>query len=613
MPPSPPASDPRGSSGTARPARDHTWDTRAGDAHPAPSDDSITQSLRAQPRPSDGAPGSGGQTVAPTLDYPLLLPPVESDEIGRLGNYRVLKVLGRGGMGYVFLAEDIALRRRVALKVMDPRLDGKLKGWERFLREARIMASVKHEHLVTVYQAGQEGDAVYLAMELLHGRSMEDWVSKSGPPRPRVAARLAREVAAGLAEIHRHGLIHRDIKPANLWLEAPKGRVKILDFGLARLVDDDAKYTQAGLIVGTPAYMSPEQARGEKLDGRSDLFSLGGVLYYLCTGTIPFDSQNTMAMLTALAVDDPRPVRELNPAVPEALADLIHRLLAKNPADRPASARAVYEELVRFSESRTAATKVHEPTEPTGPAPAEEPQEADWQTAVMGDSDVAAARAVDDPDEGRYRTRVKVAVALAAIAVGIAGAALVRSLTAPAKPVAAAPEDGKTDRAPTPGAVVAPKGPAKAYLSEMKPTLIKNWIDQPPPPPDGPRDDRPPPPRFQGVYVRGELSPHGIFMHPPMLPNGGNSSLGYRLDKGFSSFQGEVSLNDGPPASETPLTYTVRGDNQILWKSRPLRSQADAQKFNVSVKGVETLTIEVDCPGHPHGAFAVWVEPQLTK
>ncbi|HYT93735.1 MAG TPA: serine/threonine-protein kinase, partial [Gemmataceae bacterium] len=158
-------------------------------------------------------------------EYSFLLPPVEPDEIGRLGTYRILRLLGRGGMGFVFHAEDITLRRAVALKVMKPDLDGDMRGWERFLREARVMAAIKHESLVTVFQAGQEGSALYLAMELLEGVSLQDWCVRSFRPHLTEILRLGREIAAGLAAIHRHGLVHRDIKPANLWLEAPANRV----------------------------------------------------------------------------------------------------------------------------------------------------------------------------------------------------------------------------------------------------------------------------------------------------------------------------------------------------------------------------------------------------
>src|SRR5260370_16294555 len=283
--------------------------------------------------------------------YPFLLPPLEADEIGRLGNYRVLSVVGRGGMGFVFRAGDIPLRRLVALKVMKPDLQGDMKGWQRFLQEAQLMAAIKHEALVTVFQAGQEGDAVFLAMELLEGSTLEDWCAKN--PRPAVAdiLRLARETAAALAVIHRRGLVHRDIKPGNLWLEAPHNRIKILDFGLARFVQQDSSLTQTGAIIGTPSFMSPEQARGDPVDPRSALFSFGCILYVLCTGENPFQAETVSGILTALAIRNPKPVRQLNSNIPLALSVLVDQLLAKNPKDRPDSAEEVLEQLAHLADS----------------------------------------------------------------------------------------------------------------------------------------------------------------------------------------------------------------------------------------------------------------------
>src|SRR5262245_24643160 len=175
---------------------------------------------------------SSGITQEPA-SFPFLRPPEKNDEIGRLGNYRVLRLLGYGGMGLVFHAEDLGLHRPVALKVVRPNADFP-KGLvaERFLREARAMAGIKHGHIIPVYQVGQEGDVIYVAMELLEGESLESWCLRVTNPHPDDISRIGAETARGLEAIHRRGLIHRDIKPMNLWLESPNGRVKILDFGL---------------------------------------------------------------------------------------------------------------------------------------------------------------------------------------------------------------------------------------------------------------------------------------------------------------------------------------------------------------------------------------------
>ena len=280
-------------------------------------------------------------------------PPAGAGEVGTLGPYRVLKLLGRGGMGAVYLAMDTRLNRKLAMKVMLPQYAADPVAKERFLREARATAQVAHDNVVTVYEADERDGIAYISMQFLAGSPLDEYLLKKGTPSITQIIRLAREAAAGLAAAHRIGLVHRDVKPANLWLEAPNGRVKVLDFGLAKPVDTDVEVTKSGLIIGTPAYMSPEQARGHKLDPRTDLFSLGAVLYRLCVGKSPFDAPSTMAVLTALAADDPQPIRELNPKVPESLAALIHQMLAKKPEQRPATADEVVRRLRGIAEEQT--------------------------------------------------------------------------------------------------------------------------------------------------------------------------------------------------------------------------------------------------------------------
>ena len=298
------------------------------------------------------------ETAAPTGDTQQspevrFGPPAQPGEVGTLGPYRVLKMLGRGGMGAVYLAMDTRLHRKLAMKVMRPEYAADPVSKERFLREARATAQVAHDNVVTVYEADERDGIAYISMQFLAGNPLDEYLQKRGTPSITQVIRLAREAAAGLAAAHKIGLIHRDVKPANLWLEAPNGRVKVLDFGLAKPIDAEVEVTKSGLIIGTPAYMSPEQARGLKLDPRSDIFSLGAVLYRLCTGKGPFDAPSTMAVLTALAADDPQPIRELNPKVPEALAALIHQMLAKKPEQRPATADEVVRRLKGIAEEQT--------------------------------------------------------------------------------------------------------------------------------------------------------------------------------------------------------------------------------------------------------------------
>ncbi len=274
-----------------------------------------------------------------------LTPPQEADEVGRLGRYRVLAVLGRGGMGVVFKAEDSQLGRAVALKVMLPALAATPSARERFFREARAAAALKHPHVVTIYQVGEDRGAPFLAMELLEGESLDARLEREGRlPVPDVL-RIGREIAQGLAAAHAKGVIHRDVKPGNLWLEAPHGHVKVLDFGLARALSASAQLTQSGAIVGTPAYMAPEQAGSDPVDHRCDLFGLGCILYQMCTGQLAFQGEDVYATLMAVATREPPPPAELRPDLPEGLNRLILTLLSKDPAGRPASADLVAENL----------------------------------------------------------------------------------------------------------------------------------------------------------------------------------------------------------------------------------------------------------------------------
>jgi serine/threonine protein kinase/WD40 repeat protein len=302
----------------------------------------------------DAQDGTGGGATSRQTDLPfdpseILAPPRSPDELGRLGSYRVLRLLGAGGMGLVFLAEDERLKRPVAIKAIRPSLAAARDSRQRFLREARAAAALRHDHIVTVHQVGAHGGTLWLAMELLEGESLHARLHLDQRLTPLEAVRIARQIADALAAAHSLGLVHRDIKPANVWLENRTSRagerlpprVKVLDFGLARTAAEDAQITQSGVIVGTPAYMAPEQARGDYVDAKCDLFSLGCVLYRMLAGHAPFRGKETMAVLMALATHNPPPVRSLAPDVPDELDELTSRLLAKSPADRPHTATAV--------------------------------------------------------------------------------------------------------------------------------------------------------------------------------------------------------------------------------------------------------------------------------
>ncbi|HEY1377436.1 MAG TPA: serine/threonine-protein kinase, partial [Gemmataceae bacterium] len=237
--------------------------------------------------PDGGGPAAGDEDPAAALG-----PPERPGDLGRLGGYHVLRVLGRGGMGVVFEAEDPRLGRKVALKVMTRAAAQKPGARERFLREARAAAAVDHDHITPIFQVGEDRGVPFLAMPLLRGETLDERLQCGPPLTATEAAEIGRQMAEGLAAAHAAGLIHRDVKPSNVWLErTPDGafkRVRIFDFGLAKAaagVADPAAgtLTRSGMIVGTPTYMAPEQARGLAVDRRADLFSLGCVLYQMAT------------------------------------------------------------------------------------------------------------------------------------------------------------------------------------------------------------------------------------------------------------------------------------------------------------------------------------------
>ena len=285
-------------------------------------------------------------TVAPTPAGPraegleFLEPSDQPGHLGRLAHYEVLQVVGQGGFGTVLKAFDEKLHRMVAIKVLAAAYSASGAARKRFIREARAAAAVKNEHVVGIYDVKDEAQPPYLVMELIEGVALQDKLDKHGPLGVKEILRIGTQTAEGLAAAHKQGLVHRDIKPANILLENGVERVRITDFGLARAVDD-ASVTQSGTVAGTPMYMSPEQAAGETIDHRSDLFSLGSVLYAMCTGHPPFRATGTHAVLMRVIEDTPRPIREVNADIPDWLATIVAKLHAKKREDRFATAREV--------------------------------------------------------------------------------------------------------------------------------------------------------------------------------------------------------------------------------------------------------------------------------
>lgn len=304
------------------------WQALSGAEH------ALTQSLS-----PDDAGGNPDRVEEIKLDF--LRPATTPGRLGTLGHFEVIRVIGRGGMGIVLHAFDADLERDVAVKLLDPQLAGNETARARFCREARAAAAVTHENIVAVHQVDEDdvSGLPYLVMQLVTGESLEARLTR-GRLTVAESVRIGAQAAAGLAAAHASGLIHRDIKPGNILIEAGTDRARLTDFGLARATLD-LKLTRTGFVAGTPLYMAPEQARGEEVDHRADLFALGSVLYETVAGKPPFDGKTPLQVLRRIADDRHEPLHRVNPDVPDWFADLIDGLLAKDASKRIQSAAEV--------------------------------------------------------------------------------------------------------------------------------------------------------------------------------------------------------------------------------------------------------------------------------
>jgi predicted Zn-dependent peptidase len=287
-----------------------------------------------------GELSAGGDYSESDFAVEFLEPAHGPDLLGRLGGYEVLKIIGRGGMGVVLKGFDPDLKRSVAIKTLSPHLACSSLAKKRFAREAQAAAAVVHPNVMAIYQVQAGGRLPFLVMPLIGGESLAQRLAVKGALDLTETLRIGMQAAAGLAAAHEQGLVHRDVKPANILLEKGVERAVLTDFGLACAADDVA-LTRWGIIAGTPQYMSPEQARGEPLSGRSDLFSLGCVLYEMATGVSPFRAASTIATLRRVVDDAPQPMASLNPELPPWFCAVVERLLQKDPARRLSSAQEV--------------------------------------------------------------------------------------------------------------------------------------------------------------------------------------------------------------------------------------------------------------------------------
>ncbi|MDX2037151.1 MAG: serine/threonine-protein kinase [Isosphaeraceae bacterium] len=333
---------------------------RASDFMNEPASDPLLAQMNESFENADGVPEDSWHIGASEIDrfgserdrendgvLSILEPSARPGSLGRISHYEVISILGNGGFGTVVKAFDEKLRRNVAIKLLNPVLSASSLSRKRFLSEARAVAAVRHENVIAVYEVGDH-PVPYFVMEFVPGRTLQQALNEIGPLGLEEVLSIGLRISSGLAAAHSAGLVHRDVKPSNVLLGQGRGDVKLTDFGLARVVKD-ASVTQSGFIAGTPLYMSPEQAAGEVVDQRSDMFSLGSVLYTMCAGRPPFRAASTFAVMKLIVDDSPTPIRQEVPNGPEWLFELISELHTKDPARRLITAQQVVDQFSRRS------------------------------------------------------------------------------------------------------------------------------------------------------------------------------------------------------------------------------------------------------------------------
>src|SRR5436190_13045323 len=296
----------------------------------------------------------------------------------KLGRYAIQSELGRGAMGVVYKAKDTALERTVAVKTVNMALerDGAERYEARFYQEARAAGSLNHPNIVTVYDVGKEGNVVYMAMEFIEGQELRSLLAEGRALPVSQAVSIAAQVAEGLAYAHQHGVVHRDVKPANIMVLSD-GPVKITDFGIARMRASNDELTQSGMMLGSPKYMSPEQVIGKRADHRSDIFSLGIILYEMLCGNVPFNGENVTALMYQIVNFAPPAPSAVNHAVPELLDYIVAKMLAKPLEERYQGAQELAQDLRECERQLAAPPGSTVPPRPTGLASGPQPELVD--------------------------------------------------------------------------------------------------------------------------------------------------------------------------------------------------------------------------------------------
>ncbi|WP_182867881.1 serine/threonine-protein kinase [Rhodopirellula sp. JC639] len=321
----------------------------------------------ALPTPADADHGDPSRDRHDALGGSIgfLDPTDDPNMLGRFGGYEISGIIGQGGMGVVMKGRDVSLDRFVAIKVLSPAYAGNSASRKRFAREAQAAAAVLHDNVIAIYGVDQWNDMPYLVMPYIKGESLQQRIDRTAPMSIEDILGISLQIARGLAAAHDQGLVHRDIKPANILMPASVSRVIITDFGLARTADD-ASLTRSGVLAGTPQYMSPEQAKGEPVDGRTDLFSLGSVMYAMACGRPPFRAETPYGVLRKITDQAHRPLSQLREDLPRWMGETIDRLLHKDPSQRFDDAHALADYLEDcLAHLRQPTTTLLPPLEPT--------------------------------------------------------------------------------------------------------------------------------------------------------------------------------------------------------------------------------------------------------